>query len=71
LREERYPYDEWLDGRIWELSYGKEDSDIPVSESGSRQNLAYVAKARGIGVTVAKRGLDQKFLYVQAKQIND
>lgn len=55
-----YPWDEWLDGSLWELIQGKDFECKPNSMSRGAKEAGLT---RGVAVTVAIRG-DR--VYVQA-----
>lgn len=53
-RSENYPYDEWFDGDIWEIS---QDEDFPKANVNSmRANLQGAAKRRGLKLTTRLDG---------------
>ena len=56
---EKYPWDKWFDGRLWELCAG----DFDVAPRMFSQSVRAAAKRRGLSVTCACRG-DK--VYVQA-----
>lgn len=56
-----YPWDLWLDGRIWEIN----KSDVPCSLERFRSTAYMAASERQIGVSVLVRG--SKY-YLQAKK---
>jgi hypothetical protein len=54
----KYPWDEWLDGRVWELTPGE---DFAAKPSTFRANAQLQAKKRGGSVRVRTlRGLHGK-----------
>lgn len=62
----KYPWDEWLDGDVWELE-PKEDFDIRLDNF--RSAVYQAAAARNVSVTVrqGKNGM----VYVQATPLED
>lgn len=46
-RAEKYPYDEWLDGKIWRLEEG-EDKDFQVTKLSFMTSIRGAAKKRGL-----------------------
>lgn len=58
----KYPWSEWLDGQVWELTAGE---DFTVSPKDLRA-MAY-AKGQRLGLPVTTRlSKDRKRLYIQA-----
>lgn len=58
-RSEKYPYEEWFDGQVWELTVGGgEDPDIEaVSPSAAATLVRNALARRGIeNIIVAQRG---------------
>lgn len=43
-RAEKYPYDEWLDGKVWQLDEG---SDFDVTKQSFMTSIRGAAKKRG------------------------
>ena len=56
----RYPWPEWLDGRIWELERGV---DFTASPTSIRTSAMHAATRRGIKVRVSQK---KNKVYVQA-----
>lgn len=46
-RAEKYPYDEWLDGQIWQLEEG-EGKDFQVNKMSFMTSVRGAAKKRGL-----------------------
>jgi len=46
-RSEKYPYDEWLDGKVWQLDEG---TDFEVSKGSFMTSIRGAAKKRGLNV---------------------
>lgn len=59
-RKIRYPWDQWLDGDVWELTPGK---DFTISVASFRSGAFYNAKIRGMKIRTARK--DDK-LIIQA-----
>jgi hypothetical protein len=62
-----YPFDEWLDGNIYELERG-EDKDFLVSPEGIRSSIHNYAKRNGIRVRTKIR---ENSVFVQALEPED
>lgn len=54
----RYPWDEWLDGGVWDLSMGEDYDDL----HNLRQGAFVAARKKGLRVIVRKRGADHAFI---------
>lgn len=53
VRYVKYPWSEWLDGTIWELTRGE---DFTVKNSHMQQACGYAAKRRGVRYTTRSIG---------------
>ena len=60
-KNSRYPWDEWLNGRVWRLVYG---TDFHVTSHSFLGSLSYRAKRSGIKVRTQHDGNDA--LIIQA-----
>jgi hypothetical protein len=56
----KYPWDEWLNGKIWLLTEGV---DFSISITSMQSSVTNAARNRGLKVTMRKR---EEGLYVQA-----
>lgn len=59
-RPGKYPWDEWFNGKVWEVEAGTDFSTTPES---FRMTIKSAAKSRGGSVKIAK--LDEKRLVFQ------
>lgn len=59
-QSQKYPWHEWLDGRVWKLTKG---ADFEVTVEIMRCAFHNKAKSRGLRVVTTSRGDD---LYVQS-----
>ena len=56
----RYPWDEWFDGEVWELTPGEDFTSLKTIRSG----IYEAAVARGCRVSTRQK---DGFLYIQAR----
>lgn len=64
-RTSPYPWDEWLDGRVWCLTEGE---DFGPSSGSFRQMVYTAGKRRGLAVTVNIR---PEGVYLQARKLGE
>ena len=63
-RATKYPWDQWLNGDLWELTQGE---DFTVSTTSMTSAATLYAMRRGIKVNTTQRG---RHVYVQAIGVN-
>lgn len=56
----KYPWDEWLDGRIWKL---EEEEDFQVAPESMRAIAYHAARVKGLKIRVQ---IDNECVYIQA-----
>jgi hypothetical protein len=59
-RGSKYPWDEWLNGKVWLLVPG---TDFDLSITSMQSSVTNAARSRGIKITMRKR---EEGLYIQA-----
>lgn len=61
-QKRRYPWDQWLDGQVWELT---KDVDYSVTMAIMRSLVYTTCKHRGLAVKICVRGNQ---MYIQASK---